>query len=166
MGPEGEPATTGLADQLERSFRGGAWHGPALMEVLAGVDAATAQWRPDPGIHSVAEEVGHLTFWLEDARRQVSGVTRRAPGEAVDWGPVTLATEAAWRTLCAELESAHQGLRAALLEAADARLKEALPGSDTTLRGLVLGTLQHNAYHAGQMALLLRLARLGGGGRP
>ncbi|MBP1771376.1 MAG: DinB-like domain protein [Holophagaceae bacterium] len=166
MGPDGEPATTSLADQLERSFRGGAWHGPALMEVLAGVDAATAQWRPDPSIHSVAEEVGHLAFWLEDARRQISGEARRAPGAEVDWGPASLATEAAWQALCAELESAHLALRAALLEAAGPRLEEALPGSDTTLRGLVLGILQHNAYHAGQMALLLRQARLAGGGRP
>lgn len=166
MKPECDPATTGLVDQLERSFRGGAWHGPALMEVLAGVEAATAQWRPDPGVHSIAEEVGHLAFWLDDARRQITGEARRAPGAAEDWGPATLATEAAWQALCADLESAHQGLRAALLEVAGARLGDALAGSDATLRGLVLGTLQHSAYHAGQMSLLLRLARIAGGGRP
>ena len=54
-------ASTRLADQLERSFRGGAWHGPALMEVLAGVDAAVARWHPEPASHSIADIVGHLT---------------------------------------------------------------------------------------------------------
>ena len=35
-----------LADQIRRAFDGEAWHGPALMEILADVDAATAAARP------------------------------------------------------------------------------------------------------------------------
>jgi len=50
-----------LADQLERSFRGGAWHGPAVAETLAGIDAATAAARPLPDAHSIWENVHHLT---------------------------------------------------------------------------------------------------------
>ncbi|HSS50781.1 MAG TPA: hypothetical protein VLX28_17720 [Thermoanaerobaculia bacterium] len=35
----------GLADRLERAFRGGAWHGPAVAGALAGVEEATAAAR-------------------------------------------------------------------------------------------------------------------------
>ncbi|HXT21154.1 MAG TPA: hypothetical protein VN923_10415, partial [Thermoanaerobaculia bacterium] len=47
--------TARLADQLERAFRGGAWHGPSLSEVLDGVDAATAARRAFPDAHTIAE---------------------------------------------------------------------------------------------------------------
>jgi hypothetical protein len=38
--PDSETAL--LADQLRRAFEGDAWHGPALLELLQDVDAATA----------------------------------------------------------------------------------------------------------------------------
>jgi len=161
-----DPTPARLADQLERGFQGGAWHGPAVMEVLAGVRAGTAQWRPGPAAHSLAETVGHLAFWLEDARRQVIGDPRESPGSGADWGPAELGSEADWQALCARLEEAHCGLRNAVLHLSEAQLDEAHSGSESTLRGMLLGVLQHNAYHAGQMALVRKLADLGGGGQP
>ena len=46
-----EPAL--IADQLRRTFEGDAWHGPALLELLQDVDAATAAAKPLPGVHSI-----------------------------------------------------------------------------------------------------------------
>lgn len=153
-----DPAPTRLADQLERAFHGGAWHGPAVMELLAGVDGALAQWRPGPATHSIAEIVGHLRYWMEDARGQILGMPK-APGQpGADWGPADLGSETAWRALCSALEDAHCGLRNAVLQLDEGGLDQARPGSDTTIRGLLLGTLQHNAYHAGQIALLRKQA--------
>jgi len=59
-----------FADQLERAFRGGAWHGPAVAEALAGVDAARAAARPLAGAHSIWEIVRHLTVWYDAPRRR------------------------------------------------------------------------------------------------
>lgn len=157
-------APTRLADQLERGFRGGAWHGPALMELLAGLGVEGARWRPAPASHSIADLVGHLTYWLEDTHRQISGAPRPSVGAEADWAAGAPASEADWQAACAALEAAHAGLRAAVLDLAEGRLDEARSGSDTTIRGLLQGTLQHNAYHAGQIALLRKLAE--GGGRP
>jgi hypothetical protein len=42
-----------IVDQLERAFDGEAWHGPALMEILDGIDARTAAARPIPSAHSI-----------------------------------------------------------------------------------------------------------------
>lgn len=151
-----------LADQLERGFRGGAWHGPALMELLAGLGAEQARWRPDPASHAIADLVGHLTYWLEDARRQVLRAPRLPHAPGADWAAPAPDSEAAWQALLAALEAAHAGLRAAVLDLEEGRLDEARSGSDTTIRGVLQGTLQHNAYHAGQIALLRRLAEAGG----
>src|SRR4029079_4521472 len=65
--------TNRLADQLERGFRRGGWHGPSLAEALDGVDAATAAARPLGEAHSIGEIAGHVAFWIDAARRPMHG---------------------------------------------------------------------------------------------
>jgi len=151
-------ASTRLADQLERSFRGGAWHGPALMEILVGLDGAAARWHPNATSHSIVEIVGHLSYWLEDTWRQILGEARPQGESGSDWGQSGHESEVAWQAALADLETAHGRLQAEVLRLTESRLDEARPGSDTTIRGLLIGILQHNAYHAGQIALLRKLA--------
>jgi uncharacterized damage-inducible protein DinB len=151
-----------LADQLERGFRGGAWQGPAVAETLTGIDAAAAAARPLPGAHSIWEIVHHLTVWNEVPRRRLDGERlQNLPAER-DWPPVADVSEGAWRAALAALEDSHAALHARVLDLPDARLDDAVAGSDPTVRGMLLGVLQHNAYHAGQIAVLCK-AR---GGRP
>ncbi|WP_257310347.1 DinB family protein [Geothrix fuzhouensis] len=159
-------APTRLADQLERGFRGGAWHGPALMELLAGVDGRLAQWRPSPATHSIAELVGHLTYWLGDTERQILGAERLQGAPGSDWGPAELDSETTWQATCTALEEAHGRLWSAVHQLEETRLDEARSGSETTIRGLLLGILQHNAYHAGQIALLRKQAEAAAGRTP
>jgi uncharacterized damage-inducible protein DinB len=141
-----------LADQLERSFRGGAWHGPAVAETLDGLDVTAAAARPLHGTHSIWEIVHHLTTWNEVPRRRLDGERLQNLPEGRDWPPVGDAS--AWQTDLAALEQAHEALHARVLELADGQLDDPVAGSDSTVRGMLLGVLQHNAYHAGQIALL------------
>jgi uncharacterized damage-inducible protein DinB len=145
-----------LADQLERAFRGGAWHGPAVAEALTGIEAAAAAARPLAGAHSIWEIVHHLTMWNEVPRRRIDGERlENLPAER-DWPPVADASAGAWRSALAALEDSHAALHARVLELADAQLDDPVAGSDATVRGMLLGVLQHNAYHAGQIALLCK----------
>jgi hypothetical protein len=134
------------------------------MEILSGVDGALAQWRPGPSHHSMAETVAHLAYWLQDAQCQIAGIPGPQGEPGSDWEAPALGSEASWQTLCATLEEAHGRLREAVLHLEESSLDEARSGFDTTIRGLLLGMLQHNAYHAGQLALLRKLAA-GAGGR-
>jgi hypothetical protein len=52
-----------IADQLRRAFDGSAWHGPALLELLEDVDAATAAAKPLAHVHSIWELVLHIAVW-------------------------------------------------------------------------------------------------------
>jgi hypothetical protein len=45
--------TARIADQLKRAVGGDAWHGPALMETLLGVDATAAAARPISNAHTI-----------------------------------------------------------------------------------------------------------------
>ena len=154
-----------LADQLERSFRGGAWHGPAVAETLAGIDAVTAAARPLPAAHSIWEIVHHLTVWTEVPRRRIDGEALQNLPANRDWPPVADTSPAAWQAAQAALEAAHKALHQRILDLSDAQLDEPVVGSDPTVRGMLFGVLQHNAYHAGQIALLCK-GREDGQGRP
>jgi uncharacterized damage-inducible protein DinB len=151
-----------LADQLERSFRGGAWHGLAVAEALAGVDEAAAAARAFAGGHSIWETVHHLTVWNEVPRRRLDGERLESLPAERDWPPVEDVSAGAWRAALAALEDAHAALHARVRDLADAQLDDPVAGSDPTVRGMLLGVLQHNAYHAGQIALLRKAL----GGRP
>ena len=143
-----------LADQLERGFRGGAWHGPALVETLAGVDAATAARRPLPDAHTIWEIALHAGAWMDVARRRIAGEPVGELSPELDWAAPTELSESAWRATLARLEEAHSSLHAAVIGLDEDRLGDPVAGSDPTVRGLLLGVLQHNVYHAGQIAML------------
>ncbi len=146
-----------LADQLERAFRGGAWHGPAVAETLFGVDAATASLRPIPAAHTIWEIVGHVTAWTDVSRRRIEGQPIVKVPDEQDWPrpPVgEAASDDAWRAALRALEEAHRRLHLTVLTLDDGRMDDPVAGSDPTLRGLLFGLLQHQTYHAGQIAVL------------
>lgn len=143
-----------LADQLERSFHGPAWHGPAVAEALAGVDAAAAAAHPLPGAHSIFEIVRHLTVWIDVPRRRIDGERLENLSTERDWPPAGEVSAEAWRAALAELEAAHAALLARVRDLTEAQLDGPVAGSDPTVRGMLLGVLQHNTYHAGQITLL------------
>jgi uncharacterized damage-inducible protein DinB len=154
---------TRLADQLERSLRGGAWHGPSLLQAVEGVDAATATARPIPGAHTIHELVWHAAFWLDVGRQRIVGAPPAPLAAEGDWPPADLDPGEAWRDAVERLEHSYRALLATVLDLSDSKLEDPVSGSDPTVRGLLLGLLQHNSYHAGQIVLLRRAAE--GSGR-
>ena len=142
-----------LADQLRRSFEGGAWHGPALLEVLEGVTARQAAARPIAGAHSIWELVLHLEAWTRVEIERLAGKPVEEP-EAGDWPAVTGTSEAAWQKAKQDLEAAHRELVAAVERLPESRLDEMAPGRDHTIYFMLHGQVQHTVYHAGQIAVL------------
>ena len=145
-----------IADQLRRSQQGDAWHGPALTELLADVDAAQALWRPGPAAHNIWELVNHLTAWQTAANGAVRGGVMPRLGKADDW-PAAGRTEAQWRTAVKRLAKVNRELLAALSAFPEQRLDDRLPGRKHSFYFMLHGIIQHNLYHAGQVALLKKL---------
>lgn len=143
-----------IADQLQRAYEGKAWHGPAVREVLAGVTAAQAARRPVPTAHSIWEIVVHIGVWESFVRRRLEGevITEVQPEE--DWPPVTDISEAAWKHTLAQLEEGHMQLRKVIAALPDARLTDTVQGMGYSVYYMLHGVVQHDLYHAGQIALL------------
>lgn len=142
-----------IADQMHRAFSGEAWHGPSLSEILHGVDAATAAAHPMHGAHSIWELVLHVAAWKGAVRRRMHGEAIELTG-ADDWPPVTDPRESAWKAACDALAEAHRALLADASAFDEKRLTETVPGKDYDFYHLLHGAVQHDLYHAGQIALL------------
>jgi hypothetical protein len=65
--------TERIRDQLIRCIEGPAWHGPALLEVHAGVTADQAAARTVTRGHTLWELVLHITAWQDAAVDYVTG---------------------------------------------------------------------------------------------
>ncbi len=147
-----------IADLLHRAFHGNAWHGPAVLEVLADVSAPTAAARPLASAHSIWELVLHITAWEGAVFRRLDGDPALL-GDAEDFPPVRDVSDAAWKKVMAALGSGHEALEQAVRALPESRLTEAVPGKDYDIYFLLHGVIQHDLYHAGQMAVLKKSQR-------
>src|SRR3990170_5588137 len=132
-----------IQDQLKRAFEEGAWHGPSVREVLAGVTAAKAVAKPMPNAHSIWEIVHHVTAWEYGVRRRIEGEKVEMTPEQ-DWPPVTDTSEATWNDALADLEKGYQQLQAAILRLDDSQLDHLPPDSRSSIYMHLHGTIQHH----------------------
>lgn len=158
-----EPAR--LADQIRRAFEGDAWHGDSLLELLADVDARTAAAHPIKDAHSIWELLLHIAAWDDAVRRRVGGAAVELAGKK-NFPPVTETSTSAWRTAIDQAMHAHNQLVKAVAALPDSRLQERVPGKKDDYHNffyMLSGIAQHEIYHAGQIALLKKLAQTGTG---
>jgi uncharacterized damage-inducible protein DinB len=146
-----------INDQLKRAFEGKAWHGPSVSEVLADVRAEQAAAHPIAGGHSIWELALHIATWERVGRRRIEESTPIDVSDDEDWPAVTDTSEEAWTNTLAELKSSHEALRGAIRSLDEARLEEIVPGTQYSVYFLLHGVIQHDLYHAGQIALLKKL---------
>ncbi|MGA9120233.1 MAG: DinB family protein [Bacteroidota bacterium] len=145
-----------LEEQLRRTLEGEAWHGPSVLEVLAGVSAAQAASHPIAGAHSIWELVLHLGSDYDLVLRRLAGDGRPYTA-AEDWPACPASTEENWRQTVQELKRLNEQLRQAVRDFPVERLDDPLvPEVPYTAYTQFIGVTQHNLYHAGQIALLKR----------
>ncbi|HEX9581419.1 MAG TPA: DinB family protein [Gemmatimonadales bacterium] len=149
-----------IADELDRMVHGGAWHGPAIQEALAGVSGAQAAARPIPAAHTIWEIVHHMTAWANEVARRLSNGAHQLTGEE-DWPPVRATDAPSWERAKAGLAEAHRRLRQAVREFPPVRVYEQVGRGEGLVRSesfyvMLHGLAQHDAYHTGQISLLKR----------
>jgi uncharacterized damage-inducible protein DinB len=141
-----------LADQINRAFRGESWHGPSVLEVLAGVSAEDAAAYPIAGAHSIWEIVLHLRGGYSLVLRRLGGDRAQLSPEE-EWPPMPACSWEAWRDSQQSLDELNQQLQRAVRAFPADRLPQQL-GSDYSAYTQFAGTPQHDLYHAGQIVLL------------
>lgn len=150
-------ASEAIADSLRRTLTGPMWHGDAVNELLRGVSAADAARRPIQGAHTVWELVLHMAAWANIASQRLSSRKQPDPTTAEDWPPHTTGQSIeAWSDAQMRLSEAYERL-AQKVEALDRdALQAQVPGRDYSARVMLMGVVEHGAYHGGQIAILKR----------
>lgn len=142
-----------LRDQIKTTFKGDSWHGPNLVNTLAGIDHTRAMRRPLGERHTIWELTDHISFWMEMVWKSVRDHAPLNPEKRSDW-PAMGATEKDWRQSVKRLEAAVNMALDALLDWSNEDLWEMVPGENYTFKQMLHGMLHHNLYHAGQINLL------------
>jgi len=142
-----------IRGELQRAFEGEAWHGPAVLELLRDVNAQQAAARPIAGAHSIWELVLHIAAWENAGRRRLNGDRAELPDEE-NFPPVKDTSEAAWQRAIEELKIGHSKLYDAIAGLEESRLDEPILDGMRSVYITLHGVIQHDLYHAGQIALL------------
>jgi uncharacterized damage-inducible protein DinB len=137
-----------ILDQHERAYRGDAWHGPSLRKILEDIGDAASAAKPLAAAHSIREIVAHIGAWQEEGVRRIEG-RGGALDSAEDW------PEAAdWDAILERLDASHAAFARAVASLEDEALDEKVKGRRESFYVLLHGIIQHNLYHAGQIAIL------------
>jgi uncharacterized damage-inducible protein DinB len=152
-----------LIEELQRQIDGEPWHGPSVMDVLEGVTSDQAAQRVSKSAHSIWELVLHMTGWKREVAARLKGKEAGEPA-AGDWPAIGDVDEARWRAAKADLFRAQQELASAIGALPPERLHEPVKdfrdnalGTGMTAYQTISGIMQHDVYHAGQIALLKKI---------
>ena len=152
-----------ISHLFEACFEGKpAWHGYSLLLLLKDVTAEKALRRPIPDAHTIWEIVLHIIVWDDEARKCLEGETFPFLPLDENWPPINDTSEEAWKETVEELKRAHQRLLNAIAKFDPEKLDNQInieelwsaPWSTTTYYELLHGTINHDVYHTGQMAIL------------
>ena len=152
-----------LIDQFERAHDGHPWHGSSVTAILKGVTAQQAAVKPPNGAHSIWKLVLHITGWRNEVAARASGNPAGMPATG-NWPPVGAPTPARWAAALAALDASHQNLVNAVRDLGDRQMVKPTNdprnrplGTGVTYYELLHGIVQHDAYHAGQIAILKKI---------
>lgn len=145
-----------IADLLERNFDGPAWHGPSIREVLDVVNPESAGLRLNDS-HSLVEIVLHMTVWRQYVLRLMKGDHNLATEQETTFPRVDQLDEYSWSNALVSLDRSQDALLQQWKHFPEQDLNRIVPGGrDYTWYMLFHGLLQHDAYHLGQLQLMLR----------
>jgi uncharacterized damage-inducible protein DinB len=152
-----------LIDQFKRAHDGDPWHGSPVKTILRGVTHEQAARRPPGDTHSIWELVLHMTGWRDEVARRANGQPAGEP-PAGDWPDAGEPTAARWQAALAALDASHEDLVAVVRDMSDERLLQPTNdprnrplGTGVSYYELLHGIVQHDAYHAGQIAIVKKV---------
>jgi uncharacterized damage-inducible protein DinB len=131
---------------------GDCWIGTNFKETLHGVDAALAAKAITGGGNSIWQLASHIIYWRTTVVNRLTGSSNPPPFK--DFLLPDELNAANWKQTQHDFEAAYHLLRTALHNVKDENLDKLSVNPEQTIYQLILGCLQHDAYHLGQMMLL------------
>ena len=145
-----------ILDQYDRAMNGDAWHGDPVWKILEDLTPEQAAMYGRANAHNIWELVSHMTFWETEVCRRLKHLPARSP-DKLNFPTTPEVTAENWNKTLRDFRQSNDDFRSAVAELDDAKLDRPLPGRDKAAYVEVHGVIQHNLYHAGQIALLRKV---------
>jgi len=142
---------------LENSLDGTPWYGRPVYAILREVDSSIVYKKPTPDSHSLIDLLYHMLTWAEFTLKRIERDDNfdLAGFEKIDWRTIDPAIHK-WDEALAAYIAAHQQIVAHLQTKNDDFLSEVVDFRNYNFRFLLNGLIQHNIYHLGQVAYLVK----------
>ncbi len=152
-------------NELENILSGNPWYGSPIYDIIAAVNFEAAFEKPPGSAHNIAGIVLHMLAWTEEVMDRMNGLNAQLPSSG-DWPDPGEPDEQKWQNYVNDLKLVNVNLLGVVQNFPEEEWDE--PTNDTrygqqaiTYAGLIKGFIQHQLYHAGQIALLNRMILTG-----
>ncbi|HEY1869684.1 MAG TPA: DinB family protein [Chitinophagaceae bacterium] len=134
------------------------WYGQPIMKILQVEDSSILYKKPNENSHSLIELLYHMNTWAEfTLKRLVKDEEKNLEAfEKLDWREID-PIEHTWEKGVAQFKVTHDLIIELLESKDDTLLSEKVDGREYNFRFLLHGLIQHDIYHAGQIAYVKKL---------
>ena len=148
-----------MANEINRILKlftdlqhGDCWIGVNFKEALHEVKAAGAAADTGGKTNNIWQLVAHITYWRTAVVNRLTGSLNNPP--FADFLLPAELNEENWRQTLHDFEAAYHLLRNAIHNFKEENLDKPSPRKEQTYYQLIMGCLQHDTYHLGQIILL------------
>jgi uncharacterized damage-inducible protein DinB len=154
-----------ISEQLQKSLTnvlsGAAWYGKPIYSIIEQVSFEAAYEKPPGSVHNIAGIVLHMLSWTEEVMDRLNGMAAQTPTSG-DWPETGAPDEQKWQNYVSDLKLVNVNLLAAIQNFPEEQWNNLINDDRghepvTTYKELIVGFIQHQVYHAGQISLLLRI---------
>lgn len=147
-----------IAEQLKETYEGDPWFGKNIKTIFAEAEAVNVFQKPN-GQHSILELLWHMLTWRDFTLSRMRTHTEKnsAYFEQHDWRELDHNNKGLWHEGLKKFGALHNELLEVLQQQQDRLLIETVPERSYNFRTLLYGIVQHDIYHLGQIAYIIKL---------
>lgn len=149
--------TVRISDLFKQLYNGEPWIDITLAGILNGLSADEAARKVYPDSNTIWEITNHIIKWRFNVLERIYGTENYPAGHETNYfAPVEDPSEKAWKDTLKMLEQSQTNWMEALKDLDEKRLEEINPRNKMSLYSYIHGIIQHDAYHLGQIVILMK----------
>lgn len=149
--------TERLHKLFEDLYAGDPWLDVTLMDTLSVLSAKQAAYKPNTDWNSIWEITNHLIAWRENVLKRVQDKKVKTP-ENNYFSVVADTAEHAWQQTLERLHATQENWLEFLDALQSGTLEKVYESNEMSYADHIHGIIQHDAYHLGQIVMLVKHA--------
>jgi uncharacterized damage-inducible protein DinB len=144
-----------IIDNLETVFRGDAWHGPSVLEILNSLPPKVVDEKHGFSKRTISQLIYHLVAWRKFIIEKLNdNIHYSLENDEDNWGTPEMTSKENWLNLIQLFKDTQKQLVDILDEKNDDLLNKRVPGEHYDFYKLLTGMIQHDTYHLGMIWVL------------